>query len=280
MRLARSYAILVAVLAILEGGGMNTRKQFLRDGFGLAAILSTQTAPAILVRSMAAARNGIAAAKRGWVNPYVTDGLVAMWDGEWNVKGGVHDADATTIADLSGNGHDLSFSGTYGIGPDHFSIDGTGGAYGYVDGLEFGSPMTQDMCVEINSRHAFARFVADNCGLCCRGGTDRAVIGRLYCFNRDVDFPNSSREPGFNRPFWQGLTVGDSVATFYHRQFAPESVSCPDSRHAGRTYVFNRADGTRGITGKVYGIRIYSRVLTADELARNRSVDRRRFGSL
>ena len=38
---------------------MNTRKQFLRDGFGLAAILSSQTAPAILVRSMAAARNGI-----------------------------------------------------------------------------------------------------------------------------------------------------------------------------------------------------------------------------
>lgn len=25
-----------------------------------------------------------------WVNPYVTDGLVSMFDGEWNNGGGVH----------------------------------------------------------------------------------------------------------------------------------------------------------------------------------------------
>ena len=42
----------------------------------------------------------------GWTNPYVTDGLVAMWDGEWNAGGGVHDGSATTWADLSGNGYD------------------------------------------------------------------------------------------------------------------------------------------------------------------------------
>lgn len=37
---------------------------------------------------------------------YVQDGLVAMWDGEWNAGGGVHDAEATTWKDLSGNGYD------------------------------------------------------------------------------------------------------------------------------------------------------------------------------
>lgn len=36
----------------------------------------------------------------GWTNPYVTDGLVAMWDGEWNAGGGVHDANATVWKDL------------------------------------------------------------------------------------------------------------------------------------------------------------------------------------
>lgn len=41
-----------------------------------------------------------------WTNPYVTDGLVAMWDGEWNAGGGVHDASATVWKDLSGNGYD------------------------------------------------------------------------------------------------------------------------------------------------------------------------------
>ena len=37
---------------------------------------------------LVAHRNGMAV----WTNPYVTDGLVAMWDGEWNAGGGVHDA--------------------------------------------------------------------------------------------------------------------------------------------------------------------------------------------
>ena len=41
----------------------------------------------------------------GWVNPYVTNGLVAMWDGEWNAGGGVHDNTVTEWFDLTGNSH-------------------------------------------------------------------------------------------------------------------------------------------------------------------------------
>ena len=40
-----------------------------------------------------------------WRNPYVTDGLVAMWDGEWNAGGGVHDNTITEWFDLTGNNH-------------------------------------------------------------------------------------------------------------------------------------------------------------------------------
>lgn len=38
-----------------------------------------------------------------WYNPYVTHGLVGMWDGEWNAGPGRHDAGATGLADLSGS---------------------------------------------------------------------------------------------------------------------------------------------------------------------------------
>ena len=31
----------------------------------------------------------VASSRKPWTNPYVTDGLVAMWDGEWNAGGGV-----------------------------------------------------------------------------------------------------------------------------------------------------------------------------------------------
>ena len=46
-----------------------------------------------------AARNGFAV-KRRWKNPYITDGLVAMWDGEWNAGGGKHNPNATVWKDI------------------------------------------------------------------------------------------------------------------------------------------------------------------------------------
>lgn len=43
-----------------------------------------------------------------WTNPYITDGLVAMWDAEWNEGGGVHNPSAKSLNDLSGNGWDIA----------------------------------------------------------------------------------------------------------------------------------------------------------------------------
>lgn len=42
-------------------------------------------------------------AGKRWKNPYVTDGLVAMWDGEWNAGGGIHNPNATTWLPVVGN---------------------------------------------------------------------------------------------------------------------------------------------------------------------------------
>ena len=55
----------------------------------------------------------------GWVNPYVTDGLIAMWDGEWNAGGGVHDPEATVWKDLSGYGYDLPLPSSFSVGSDN-----------------------------------------------------------------------------------------------------------------------------------------------------------------
>ena len=43
----------------------------------------------------------------GWDNPYVSKGLVAMWDAEWNVGYGEHDAESDVWVDLVGNNHML-----------------------------------------------------------------------------------------------------------------------------------------------------------------------------
>ena len=57
----------------------------------------------------------------GWQNPYVTDGLVAMWDGEWNAGGGVHDASKRAV-DLSDNSRDLTLSADCTIGDNYFAL--------------------------------------------------------------------------------------------------------------------------------------------------------------
>lgn len=220
----------------------------------------------------------------GWVNPYVTDGLIAMWDGEWNAGGGVHDSSAASIADLSGNSHPMEFVGVYGIGSNYFSIDGTNStvSYGYVSDFVFGSPMTQEMCVEVNKRHAFGRFFGDGRGLCCHGGSGTMTsgdvsAGYLNGFGKDAAF--NARQPGFNTPFWQALTVGNSVATFHYPADIHESMACSDSQYSGTSVVFNRGTpANRGISGKIYNLRIYSRVLSNAELAHNLAVDEFRLG--
>ncbi len=51
-------------------------------------------------------------AKAAWQNPYVTDGLVAMWDGKWNAGWGVHDPNATVWKNLLGDeGLDFPLTG-------------------------------------------------------------------------------------------------------------------------------------------------------------------------
>ena len=68
-------------------------------------------------------RNGMAVSG-GWRNPYVTDGLIAMWDGEWNAGPGHSDPATGQIVDLCGGepfvvntskgtltGHSLIFNG-------------------------------------------------------------------------------------------------------------------------------------------------------------------------
>ena len=57
-------------------------------------------------------------------NPYITDGLIAMWDGEWNSGFGVHDDNSSIWKDLSFNGYDLTVNGG-SFGDNYFDATGT-----------------------------------------------------------------------------------------------------------------------------------------------------------
>jgi hypothetical protein len=66
------------------------------------------------------------AAGKKWENPYITDGLIIMLDGKWNIGGGRFDNTATKWIDLSGNGNDVDVDLTQASWEDGFlKVTGT-----------------------------------------------------------------------------------------------------------------------------------------------------------
>lgn len=278
--MARLYAILGAVLAILEGGGMNTRKGFIREGFGLASILAAQSSPAILVRSMVAARGsffGRGAGGGGWVNPYVTDGLVAMWDGIWNGGYETHNASATTWKDLAGsNALDCSSNLTWG-----------------------------DNCAQISGDTCFGNDIYDVVGCSIEFVWQDSQVGTTR------NYISVGGGAGISSPWYSHTGCGSAAGVNMSNGFSNGNTPSTNKQNI-RSYSFVRGpagnntlnqywiDGTRyenlyyypasflgSISGvhmmantgvmKSYCTRIYNRALTAAEVAANNAVDKARF---
>lgn len=270
---------------------MTTRRNILKGGAGLAAILAAQSAPAILVRSMVAARNGIMAAKGSWVNPYVTDGLVAMWDGEWNAGGGVHDANATVWKDLIGNRDwTLGTSTSYEWTANSFDAkDQFAATQDFIDGSLVN---TVEVCAKIKTpstwKTANLAFIIIG-RVSASASSTRPYYGLLY------------RNTAANLALMGGFSYFDGSAN----EFAgvPASFSFPNydatagvigyfdgvSRDASGVNTLDYNAATRGTVARiggtaqqpmpieVYNIRLYSRSITSVEIAANYAVDKARF---
>ena len=211
----------------------------------------------------------------GWVNPYVTDGLVAMWDGEWNADGGVHDASATTWKDLTGNGCDAALNGSYSWGDKSWNVESTSGR-----GLatwNIAGPFT-DQTIEIvihpTGNSGWGRIMAEwsamatlvlkgaavwmvawgaDSGTAVQGYNELALHRHriVYRYNDSFDYYIDSNK------VWTRSATGGSGG--------------------GTCYFANRSDFNRGIDAKYYCVRLYNRALSAAELLANEIVDAQRF---
>ena len=221
---------------------------------------------------MIAARNSFLMGGGGptpWQNPYVTNGLIAMWDGEWNAGGGVHDANATTWLDLSGNGNDLDITaGTWAA--DHFVCNGaSGGKTGFIDGV-----LTLEAVAKITATNDY-RFAI---GLHTSGsnfdryfGTNRTLIN-FYSNGPGVPLRVGVVESyGFDYVVGAIYKNGGPVAPAGNGTYYPkgQATGVVLGASAGGGYPFG---------GEIYAIRLYSRALTAAEVAANYAVDAARFG--
>ena len=66
----------------------------------LLTFISLVSFPEIKRSNLGAASSIARSSAKSFENPYITDGLVAMFDGEWNAGFGKHNLSATSWKDL------------------------------------------------------------------------------------------------------------------------------------------------------------------------------------
>jgi hypothetical protein len=209
-----------------------------------------------------------------WRNPYVTDGLVAMWDGEWNAGGGVHDPNATLWKDLVGNNDLTIVSGEQTITKNSIVFNDT----------NLGGKLTNEITSIVS---------CEFCGMVTRNAENAIFLPNLETSNTRRAFPlwfyKNSFGVGNNK---RGFSVGTNLAftvysdfTTNSSDFSAKALNGVLSSATGSADIFSSSSQSIGFGfrsqypfgGVVYNLRIYSRTLTPDEIAANYAIDKRRF---
>ena len=244
-----------------------------------------------------------------FVNPYVTSGLIAFWDGIWNVGYGKHDATAAAWRDLTGNGHDLSQStgsvnwtdNALQIGAAD-SLYGTGAAFEDIWNLTMSQTASTSLTLEIG-------YIADmdwSSGTIfissLTGQWANACIGGIAI--QDAVDPETKQKPVntfSNGAIASGLTFGSGIrkpffaaATFTYNVNSGkfDCSTFADGAHyhdhAGLSrYTMSMSkigfgilpsSNYRHFLGRIHFARLYRRALTPTEIAANYAGDKERFG--
>lgn len=235
--------------------------------------------------------------RRGWTNPYITDGLVAMWDGVWNAGGGVHDATATTWKNLMGDTRlDLDISGMV-VGANY--ID-TNRAASHTQAVL----QQTDFTIEVVAQSVKDTYWADieyflgygsagsmplgfgptgswNTLLFYRygstaGKSDSSSYGSLAELTSLNGWSGRSLMNGTRAVYKNGAQLANS--TWVPRQ-GSYSASSQNWLGIGVKLSRNNTVSSNTNTMKLYNLRYYARALTAAEIAANHAIDRERFNT-
>lgn len=214
-------------------------------------------------------RNGMAVS--GWTNPYVTDGLVAMWDGEWNAGGGVHDASATTWKDLVGSNDLVIYGSVQGN-----CVRTTNTAAAEKSGLTILGIATIEACYNLASTSSPQGLVFYS------GIIDSTRLG-LVAYGQSVGFQTHANKfwdyPTVLTPQKYSVSVTASTCVVNGAVLSEVAHSTDTWNNGNYTGIGGRAwQNTWKSYGDYYCVRIYNRALTAAEIAANYAVDRLRFG--
>ena len=254
---------------------MNTRRNFVRGLSGLGAIVATGHAPAI-VKSMIAARGTMLGGEKApTAKSYVQDGLIAMWDGIENAGWGTHDASATVWKDLAGNGYDLTVGSKSSFSTnslDYTEVVAKGAAYrnAVITGVA-----QMEICCNITSKSASSILVCNGPAL------NNSVRNIVLASNntRGVQTSYAKRHEAYlGRTGVQCLSATWDILYVNGVKVVDTVFNTADwGANMDLFALFARGDANYWTLGSIFDVRLYSSALTADEIAANNSVDKKRF---
>lgn len=227
-----------------------------------------------------AARESFAVHSRGTptARSYVQDGLIAMWDGIENAGWGVHDPNATVWTDLVG-GQWGSWN-IQGVGSDHAVFNLASQLKTFASYVEvpatielslFDVTSTGGCFLNINNKTNW-NGMATNGMLCPYFYTNSGITYQF--FSKQIDVSWAGRDFCDNSTFSVQYSMTGIVAYANGATRKTATVT-----NGGTTRYYGIAGyANKNFTGKVRYLRLYSRALTAAEIAANYAIDTERFG--
>ena len=234
------------------------------------------------------ARTAAWAKAGGWINPYVTDGLASMFDSVWNVGGGLSDRTSDRWFDVVSPAY-IEFENFKNH--DDAKIEWTDNAVEitYMNGVGHG--MTPVLDAFYNTGSATIEFIARNNG---NNNHRNYIFGAwsnrdygIYTIRVGSYYVESNEKAIPPRVLTSELAsfsfVCDGSDTLFYRNGEYKGVRSNNTFvqmdildeyvAIGNRYEF----GDFTFLGAISSIRIYSKPLSAEEIAANYAIDKTRF---
>ena len=222
----------------------------------------------------------------GWKNPYITDGLVAMWDGEWNAGPGKHDTSRNIVNLATGKAYsldDATNSQNVTIGNNYLQV--TSPCFLAIPDLAWSLDAEIPRTFEIvwtntvqNTTTNWNRAGWVDCGFVVSMVSNVAVLCRL---SRNVyramysGFATTTNK--IETASAVTLGVDSERRTYRNAQEISLNAHNYQSSTTQMAFVLFSFHSLAGSTSRIYTMRGYNRALTATEIAANYAIDKARF---
>ncbi|MBP1589026.1 MAG: hypothetical protein ILO10_02380 [Kiritimatiellae bacterium] len=219
--------------------------------------------------------------------PYVTNGLIAYWDGVWNAGLGRHDSSTMVWRDLSGNGFDATqrvATGWYWANDAYVGVTNNGHKFKphYEFSRQFDAARTNHTVEIVSSasvKQAMATF----------GGYSMYRVNfEYFSQNGNLRFrwwynatPDMNIPAPMSRASFAVCSTPSNTVFYSGGSLAGSAVANTYSKPTTLDTLFIGGEGSRdnmSMVGEICVIRVYNRALSPAEIAHNAAIDSLRFG--